>query len=300
YKVEVSGSATKGYTVTNSHTPATVDISGTKTWSDKDDQDGKRPAAITVYLMNGTKVVDTAKVTAEDDWKYEFKDLPKFEKGTEINYTIFEDAVDDYSTEVNGFDLTNTHTPGKTSINVAKDWDDKDNQDGKRPDEVIIGLYADIYVTDENPEGEVPDVDPIVLNAENKWQGEFTELDEYKEGKSIEYTVQEKDVTAGYTAKVKKGSDGNFVITNSYMPETKKMLGTKTCNDSNDQDGKSPGMITVHLLKDTEVINTAKLTAANYWKYEFKNLTKYEDGEEINYTIAEDTVKDYSPAYKST
>ena len=64
----ISGDASKGFVITNSHTPATVDISGTKIWDDNDNQDGKRPDVITVHLLKGTEVVKTVKVTADNDW----------------------------------------------------------------------------------------------------------------------------------------------------------------------------------------------------------------------------------------
>lgn len=31
----------------------------------------------------------------------------------------------------------------KTSVNVTKEWNDQDNQDGKRAKQVIVHLYAD-------------------------------------------------------------------------------------------------------------------------------------------------------------
>ncbi|WP_339327021.1 Cna B-type domain-containing protein, partial [Ligilactobacillus salivarius] len=41
-------STVDGYNVTNNHTPATVKVSGTKTWNDNNNQDGIRPSSITV------------------------------------------------------------------------------------------------------------------------------------------------------------------------------------------------------------------------------------------------------------
>ncbi|MCC4046614.1 Cna B-type domain-containing protein, partial [Enterococcus gallinarum] len=71
-----------------------------------------------------------------DGWKYEFTNLPKYENGQEIVYTITEDQVPDYNTEIHGFDITNSYTPGKTSVSVTKAWNDQNNQDGLRPNSV--------------------------------------------------------------------------------------------------------------------------------------------------------------------
>ena len=39
-------------TLTNTHTPELTSITGTKTWKDADNQDGKRPESITVNLLD--------------------------------------------------------------------------------------------------------------------------------------------------------------------------------------------------------------------------------------------------------
>src|SRR5699024_2057603 len=131
------------FIVTNTHGPELIDVEGTKTWDDADNQDGKRPDNITVNLLANGEKVDEVKVTAETDWTFEFTDLPKFENGEEINYTVQEDGVEDYSTTIVDYDITNSYTPGKTSINVVKAWDDADNQDGNRPGFITVKLLAD-------------------------------------------------------------------------------------------------------------------------------------------------------------
>ncbi|MDT2662160.1 Cna B-type domain-containing protein [Enterococcus hulanensis] len=287
YKVEVTGNAKDGYTLTNSHTPATVDISGTKTWEDNDNQDGKRPKAITVRLLADGKEVDSKEVTAETNWTYEFTGLDKYKSGNEIRYTIQEVSVPEYSSEVEEFDVTNTHTPGKTSVNVVKAWDDADNQDGVRPDQIKVVLVADGVVTDQVK----------TLNAANHWQASFADLDEYKAGKKVTYEVQELAVE-GYESVISGDASKGFVITNSHTPATVDISGTKTWEDNDNQDGKRPDVITVHLLKGTEVVKTVKVTADNDWKYEFKNMPKFENGEKIQYSVAEDKVEDYSSSIK--
>lgn len=88
-----------------------VSVSGTKTWDDGNNQDGIRPDSIKVNLLADGKIVQTVDVTAENDWSYEFSDLPKYAEGKEIVYTISEEPVEGYTTEVNGYNLTNTHKP---------------------------------------------------------------------------------------------------------------------------------------------------------------------------------------------
>ena len=85
-------------TIKNKKNPK-INICGEKTWDDADDQDGKRPASITVNLLaDGNKVAEKT-VTKDDDWKYEFKDLPKYKNGKEIVYTVTENTVEVYNTD---------------------------------------------------------------------------------------------------------------------------------------------------------------------------------------------------------
>src|SRR5699024_5594128 len=148
------------FIVTNTHEPELIDVEGTKTWDDADDQDGKRPDSIIVRLLANGEEVDFVEVTAETDWTIEFTDLPKFENGVEITYTIQEDGVEDYLTEIDGFDITNSYTPEQNSINVVKAWEDANNQDGIRPDSVTVKLLADGEETGKEE----------VLNGTNNWQ----------------------------------------------------------------------------------------------------------------------------------
>ncbi|MFR6580668.1 MAG: Cna B-type domain-containing protein [Ruminococcus sp.] len=120
-------------------------MTGTKTWNDANNQDGKRPESITVILLaNGTEKTRQA-VTADEagNWTYTFKDLPKYANGQEITYTVAEEEVTDYTTTYDGSNITNSYTPGKTSATVTKIWNDAENQDGKRPESITVSLLAD-------------------------------------------------------------------------------------------------------------------------------------------------------------
>ena len=96
--------------ISNSYSTQVTEISGTKTWNDADNQDGKRPESITVNLLADGEEVDSRTVTEAEDWTYTFTDLPVFEAGNEIEYTIEEVSVEEYETEINGFDITNSYT----------------------------------------------------------------------------------------------------------------------------------------------------------------------------------------------
>ena len=288
YSAKISGSAADGFTITNTHVPETVDISGTKTWDDGNNQDGKRPESITVNLLSDGTKIDSRTVSPGENgsWTYSFENLPRYQNGKEIKYTVTENEVADYSTTIEGYHITNSYTPGKTSVTVSKAWEDNNNQDGIRPENVHVQLYAD---------GEKSG-DAITLNDANSWTYTWTGLDEKKSGSKISYTVEEVNEAAGYTSSVTGNATDGFTITNTHIPETVDISGTKTWDDGNNQDGKRPESITVNLLADgTRIDSTVvKAGADGSWTYSFAGLPKYKDGKEIVYTVSEEAISDYS------
>ena len=265
-----------GVEIYNHHTPEKVSVEGSKTWDDADNQDGKRPESITVRLFaDGTEVTSKI-VTANDNWSWSFTGLDKYNSGTEIVYTISEDTVADYTTVVDGYNITNTHTPEKISISGSKTWDDASNQDGKRPSSITVRLLAG-----------GTEVASKTVTANDNWKWSFTDLDKYNSGTEIVYTISE-DTVADYTTVV----DG-YNITNTHTPEKISISGSKTWDDASNQDGKRPSSITVRLLADGRVVSHKKITEKDNWSWNFEDLPVYEKGEKITYTIKEDSVENY-------
>lgn len=190
----------------------------TKTWSDNDNQDGKRPDSVKVHLYaNGKDTGKSAVLSAENKWFYnwtaESHDIwPVDSEGTPINYTFVEDKVPGYTLSAsksvdNGvfkFVLTNRHTPEKVSIPVSKTWDDNENAANTRPDSITLKLYRgdDLLRTQQ-----------VKSDASGNWSYSFDGLDKYKNGAEINYSVQE-DYVPGYVAAY--GDNGE--ITNKYDP----------------------------------------------------------------------------------
>lgn len=285
YTTVVTGDAETGYTVTNTHEPEVTVINGTKTWDDNDNQDGARPESITIRLLANGSEIQTVTVTEEDDWSWHFEDLPKYENGgSEITYSITEDAVPDYTAVYSGYDVTNTHTPGKTSLTVTKAWDDGDNRDGLRPDSVTVKLLADGADTGKT----------VVLNPGNNWTDSFTELDAYQNGQQVAYTVEEVAVS-GYTAVVTGDAGTGFTVTNTHESERTNISVTKLWDDQNNKAGSRPQTITIRLLADgKDTGKTLTLSADNKWQGSFTDLEQYQDGKKIVYTISEDPVSGYT------
>ena len=167
--------------------------------------------------------------------------------------------------------------PNETELTVNKIWNDGDNRDGIRPESVTIRLLAD-----------GTEVAFAVLNAENNWKYTFANIPVINgEGALINYTVSEDEVP-GYEAVIDQ-----YSVTNVHQPELIIVAGEKTWDDADNADGIRPESITINLLANGQIIDTKVVTEADEWAWSFENLFKYENGEEIVYTIAEEAVAGY-------
>lgn len=290
YKSEITGDAQNGFKITNSHTPEITSVSGSKIWRDDNNKYDTRPTSITINLMADGKLVRSEKVEAgeNDNWSWNFTNLPKYENGKEISYSIAEESIADYSAKYEGYNVTNTYTPGKTSVNVHKIWEDCDNQDGIRPQSVKVQLYAN----DEAVVGK-----ELTLNADNKWTGSFTDLSATDDdGVAISYSVKEVSFDSRYTSTITGSASIGFIITNTHTPETTSVSGSKTWNDDGNRDRKRPESITINLLADgvEKSETTVKADNDGLWTYAFTDLPKYANGQLIKYTVTEDPVNDYT------
>ena len=291
YQPSITGDAATGFTITNTHTPETTAVSVEKVWDDADDQDGKRPDAVTVRLLaDGQATGKTLTLNAANGWAGSFSDLDVYNAGQPIVYTVEEDAVAGYQPSIagdaaTGFTITNTHAPETITVSVQKDWNDANDQDGKRPAEITVRLLADGQDTGKT----------LALNAANGWAGSFSDLDAYSEGVAIVYTVEE-DAVAGYQPSITGDATAGFTITNTHAPETITVAGSKTWDDADNRSGVRPEEITIRLLANGEEVagKARTVTAADGWAWRFTDLPKYENGQEITYAIVEDAVPGYT------
>ena len=276
-----------GYNIINTHEVEKTEVAGTKTWVDNNNQDGKRPDKITIRLLANN--VDTglkATASADTDWKYSFTNLDKKANGKDIVYTVTEDEVESYQGVIDGYNITNTHTPETITFSFEKIWVDANNQDGIRPDKIKVNLLAD---------GKVVDTKEITGETKQNWQSNFTDLPKYNNGREIEYSVKEEAVPSGYEVSYK---DNNTII-NTHSPSKRMIEGTKTWNDNDNNDGIRPDKITVKLFADNIYTGkTFEVSSKTNWQYKFEDLPEYRDGNKIIYTVNEEDVLGYSSEIK--
>lgn len=183
-----------------------VDKTITKIWDDNNNQDGIRPNELTniELLANDEKTNNNIVLNAENNWSFNVHLLKYDNEDKEITYKVIENQVIDgylVSYDQDTLTITNKHTPEKITKKVTVIWDDEENKDKIRPKNVTVRLFAD---------GEEVKDKKVSLK-----EGEylFEDLDKYKGGKEIIYTVKEDGPIKGY--KVEYGDD-TFTITNIH------------------------------------------------------------------------------------
>ena len=280
-------------TFTNTHKPATTRRIVAKVWDDADDQDGVRPEALNVYLFADGDLLETYVLNEENRWTYTVEDLPVYDHGKAIAYTWREDRLEEYTredgypdgkTSTNGITttFTNKREPALTALTVRKVWDDLENRDGLRPDQMAVTLLAN---------GEV--VQQVQLNEENGWTATVKNLPCFAAGKEIIYSWSEEPVE-GYVLTGIARAGETTVLANTHENENTVATVVKVWDDDDDRDGLRPSSLTVTLNADGQAVETVQLNEDNSWTATIENLTKYNGEAEIAYTWTEEEIDGYT------
>ena len=194
----------------------TTEVKVTKEWSDGNAY-GNMPNSITVSLYKGNTKVKEA-VLNSSSWSYTFSNLPKYENGKEIEYTIKEETktvgyLEDakiVETSKNNFTITNELE--LIDIEITKAWQDSYNGtedfDEIRPEKITVQLYENGNATNKTLE----------ISETNNWKATFTDLPKYKNKQLVTYEVKEVDVLDGYTTSTSGNATNGFTITNTHEP----------------------------------------------------------------------------------
>lgn len=287
YTSEVKSLGNNVFEVHNTHIPETISKTVTKTWKDNENQDGIRPASVTVTLTGSNAVSKTATLNEDNGWTATFENLPKRDHGNIVAYNVKESDTAGYEASVvkteNGFQLINEHDSETTMRTVTLVWRDEDNRDGVRPDAVTYTLHGSDGSEQEK-----------TVNKDDAWNDVvFEDLPVYQNGQRISYTLTESAID-GYANDI-RSSGNTFTVTNTHIPETVNVDVTKIWTDGENQDGNRPDSISVILTGSDGKRYTTTITAANNWKHTFLKLPKFfNEGTQIEYTLTEDTMSGYS------
>lgn len=287
YTSEVKSLGNNVFEVHNTHIPETISKTVTKTWKDNENQDGIRPASVTVTLTGSNAVSKTATLNEDNGWTATFENLPKRDHGNIVAYNVKESDTAGYEASVvkteDGFQLINEHDSETTMRTVTLVWRDEDNRDGVRPDTVTYTLHGSDGSEQEK-----------TVNKDDAWADVvFEDLPVYQNGQRISYTLTEPAID-GYANDI-RSSGNTFTVTNTHIPETVNVDVTKIWTDGENQDGNRPDSISVILTGSDGKRYTTTITAANNWKHTFLKLPKFfNEGTQIEYTLTEDTMSGYS------
>ncbi|MCI6691128.1 MAG: Cna B-type domain-containing protein, partial [Clostridium sp.] len=175
YTLSGEGNDANNYTITNTFTPESIDISGKKTWRSVSEEDLRKVPAIRVFLESSTDGIIWIPVEGKvleltvGNTEYSFNNLPKYsEQGNKYKYRVLEDAVNGYETLYDlEYNITNTYNPGERSVKVTKNWRNVDPNTDKVPEVKIILKQSGT------------EVDSIVLDKENEYSHIFEGLAKY-------------------------------------------------------------------------------------------------------------------------
>ena len=282
YTLETTSDDKTGVVLKYTHKTEVTSVTASVKWDDADNQDGKRPESVNLQLKADEAASgDPVAVNAAGEWKTTWTVAKNKPVAKEIIYTVEAAAPEGYKASVSGtaaegYVITLSHAPEVVTIPVSAQWNDTENQDGKRPASVEITLAANGKESKK-----------VALTAENNWKASFDNLDVYAAGKAITYTVTAADVE-GYTASA-AGDNAGFVVSFNHETEKTSVSMTTVWDDKNNQDGYRPGSYTVQLKADGQAVgDVVTLNSdngfANKWDGLQKNRTG-KVGEKIEYTV---------------
>jgi len=272
---------------TNIYTgPETIDIEGEKTW----EAGTQLPASVTILLKNGNVTVRTAIATAAGNWRYEFRDLPKYDAlGNVIPYIVEEVRIPGWRPAVTGYDIKNHRQPPVTdeAVEVEKAIT------GAPP---ASGTFTFKFILTPVNNAPMPGSNEITVAGAGKASfGRIT----YDSPGTYVYTITEQPGSLAnwtcdasvytLTVTVSEGEDGQLsagraltkagqsaekaLFTNHYslVPEVIDLRVTKAWQGG----GEHPQSVQAQLYRDgTPYGNPATLSAANNWTRVWNTLDK--------------------------
>lgn len=262
-------------------------------------------------------VDDKGKETAKDNTHITvFENLPKYDadgnlyqyraievmignnvveepSGTSLSYhtknynVVWDENYTDNKTSIKNELITSTEP---TKFAVEKTWDDNKNEDGKRPDSIIVSLVQKYKNTDtETAEFKLTLDSSKKADNDTKWRAVWENLPKYdKDGREYSYSVKEQDPTEyGYTLKEgsedKKDSDcWTQSFTNKYNPQYRNLIVSKSWVDSD---------INSNISKRPETVNNnirpENVSVTLYCRYNNSEWKPVNEVEEVKKIFAE-------------
>lgn len=283
YTVTTSGDAASGFVFKASHVSTSVEIPVSVTWDDAENQDGARIEAVEAELYaNGEATGNKVTLNAENNWTAKFASVDVKKDGTRIKYEVKGTEADGYDVSVagdildeKGLVLTYKHIPAVVNVSARASWNDANNQDGIRPTDTLVQLYADGTALG----------DKVVIESNKEWTKTWSNLPKYKAGKEIAYNVIAYAVS-GYTVKVTGNALEGYKAEYTHNVQKMNVTVQNAWNDLDNVVDSRPAQLVVEIYANGKTTGKrVTLTEANNWKATVSGLDRNASGKRIQYVV---------------
>ena len=207
------------------------------------------------FTVNLSDVSDVFKTASDEELIVEYQTLiPKTTIRVDNNATLKSDEITTPQEDPAFWNNTELKfwVTGDTTVTVQKEWVGDSEADRK---EITVQLVAD---------GKKLDGMTKTLTKESGWKADFTKLPGIKDGKKIEYSVEEVNTPDGYTSKVEKINDSNVikVVNTSNKPTTTTTEATTTTESTTESTTAATTTTEATTVSTTAATTTTKSTTA--------------------------------------
>ena len=207
------------------------------------------------FTVNLSDVSDVFKTATDEELIVEYQTLiPKTTIRVDNNATLKSDEITTPQEDPAFWNNTELKfwVTGDTTVTVQKEWVGDSEADRK---EITVQLVAD---------GKKLDGMTKTLTKESGWKADFTKLPGIKDGKKIEYSVEEVNTPDGYTSKVEKIDDSNVikVVNTSNKPTTTTTEATTTTESTTESTTAATTTTEATTVSTTAATTTTESTTA--------------------------------------
>ena len=207
------------------------------------------------FTVNLSDVSDVFKTATDEELIIEYQTLiPKTTIRVDNNATLKSDEITTPQEDPAFWNNTelNFWVTGDKTITVQKEWVGDSEADRK---DITVQLLAN---------GQKLDGMTKTLTKGSDWKAEFTKLPGIKDGKAIEYSVEEVNTPDGYTSKVEKIDDSNVikVVNTSNKPTTTTTEATTTTESTTESTTAATTTTEATTVSTTAATTTTESTTA--------------------------------------
>ena len=207
------------------------------------------------FTVNLSDVSDVFKTATDEELIIEYQTLiPKTTIRVDNNATLKSDEITTPQEDPAFWNNTELKfwVTGDTTVTVQKEWVGDSEADRK---DITVQLVAN---------GQKLDGMTKTLTKGSDWKAEFTNLPGIRDGKKIEYSVEEVNTPDGYTSKVEKIDDSNVikVVNTSNKPTTTTTEATTTTESTTESTTAATTTTEATTVSTTAATTTTESTTA--------------------------------------